>query len=508
MRLDEVTAVIITRGDLEHLMDERRAQFERLGMPCITIKAGDVFERYMAAERFVKTKVVFFQDDDVALTDEEIVTIIGRYKPGVLVCNMYDEWIEAMHYEDLAMVGLGAVCDVGLWIPAFQRWMEAYGELPDEGRLRFDCDFIFGVLTRYECYDFCGARISEAITPEASNENRLWRQPGQHERKYKTIEMARALRTVTGAVMTKNEADRIERAIESVAPLVTSIVLMDTGSTDDTISVAQKACDRLGLDFFLYHYEQVDTYDPRPPFRFDWARNQLIRFARNHGDYFLMFDADEEWIGDKELPPLQLDAMIVNYAGPLIIAHPRIIRSNFVCRFEGKVHAALVWDGMGRGITLENLSIVHHGDIGHGGDLADRLKKDIALLTEEIEDEHDVPHNLFMRAKAYEGLGEWEKARADFEARLAFPDEELEGTPAEQRYYSMYRLGVLLVEKFGKFAEGADALMTAWLFRPQRIESIRQLAIYLNAVADATPVPEHDMLFVHRDMYSSNPKEG
>ena len=491
----DVTALIITRGDVPELMAEREAQYERLGFAsCLIIKSPDVLTRWTSAERHVHTKAVFFQDDDVALADDDILAILGKYKPGVMIASMYDGWIEGMQYFDLALFGLGSVMDVGLWREPIARWTAAYPGAKDH--LDWDADFIVGVLGRWERYDFNG---EDAILPEASADNRLWRTPGQHERKYETIRMARDLRTMTGAVMALNEEDNIAAAIESVAPMVSSITLLDTGSTDRTIEVAGHTCDALDLEFHVYEAPFVDMAT---------TRNVLLEAARGHGDYFLMFDADEVWLGDKALPPLSLDVMIVNYAGTIQYGHPRIVNRNFPCWFEGKVHAALAWERDARGMTLEGLTIDHRGDLTHGN-IEERLRKDVRLLTEEIDAGNDVPHNTFMRAKAYEGLGDWEAARKDYEARLEHEDNPNDGgIPAEQRYYSRFRLGVLLVEKFGLFDQGADHLYSAWMDRRTRVETIRALARYLNAVADATPIPETDMLFVHRDEYNTTPKEG
>lgn len=153
-------------------------------------------------------------------------------------------------------------------------------------------------------------------------------------------------------------------------------------------------------------------------------------------------------------------------------------------------------------MTLPGLAINHHGDLTHG-DAEARLRKDIALLTTDLDAGVDPPHTVFMRAKAYEGLQEWELARADYEARL---EEQDEGS--EEQFYSAWRLGCLLIEKFGEFDMGADHLYSAWMNRRGRIESIRDLSRYLDAVADATPFPETDMLFVHRGAYTTTPKEG
>lgn len=483
----KVTALIITRGDLPELMDERIAQYARLGIELLVIESKDVLTRWTSAERFVKTPYVFFQDDDVALSDESILEIVGRARPDRIVASMYDEWVQGMGYHDLALVGLGAIVPVGLWHQALARWCAAYPGWKEN--LAWDADFIVGILTPYEWHDFGG---EAATLPEASADNRLWRQEGQHKRKTESMNMARALKTLTGALMVKDGEATVQAALASIRPMIDSLTVFDTGSTDHTLDIIRAFCEAEHLELHLIEGEFTNFAD---------SRNALLTEARKHGDYFLMFDADEVWVGDKELPPLALDVFMVNYSGPIRYGHPRIVRSGFDCWFEGRIHAALTWEKGANGGTLDDLLIEHHGDLTHGDQEA-RIRKDIALLLEDLDSGVDDKHTHFMLGKSYDGVAEWAKARNHYEARLEFEDEG-----SEEQYYAAWRLGCILIEKFSEFDQGADLLYSAWMNRRGRIESIRYLARYLNQVADATPIPETDMVFVHRDEYNTTSQQ-
>jgi hypothetical protein len=489
MKLSEVTALIITRGDLPERMVEREMQYKRLGIELLVIESPDVLTRWTSAERHVRTPYVFFQDDDVALTDEMITQIIAHGRDDRIVASMYEDWIQGMGYWDLALVGLGAIVPVGIWREAIARWTAAYPGAHEN--LKWDADFIIGILTPWERHDFGGEK---AILPEASADNRLWRQEGQLKRNVESMNMARALKTVVGAVMFgDNHADMIGDAIRSVAPMVNEFVFLSTveGNTA-TYEAATKAARELDKPYTTY----VRLFDNMAD-----SRNALIEKARLHGDYFLMFDSDEVWVGNKELPPLAMDVFMVNYSGPIRYGHPRIIRSGFDCRFEGRVHAAMTWDTPANGATLAGLTIEHHGDLTHGDQEA-RIRKDIALLQDDLAEGVDPKHTHFMLAKSYDGVAEWAKAREHYEARLTYDDEG-----SEEQYYSAWRLGCILIEKFGEFDQGADLLYSAWMNRRTRIESIRYLARYLNQVADATPIPDTDMVFVHRDEYNTTSQQ-
>ncbi|MDN3718133.1 glycosyltransferase family 2 protein [Roseibium salinum] len=78
-------------------------------------------------------------------------------------------------------------------------------------------------------------------------------------------------------IIARNEADRIARPIESVRGWVDEVVVIDSGSTDGTIAVAE----RLGAK--VVHNEWAG-YGPQKRFGEDQCRN----------DWLLNLDADEE----------------------------------------------------------------------------------------------------------------------------------------------------------------------------------------------------------------------
>ncbi len=83
--------------------------------------------------------------------------------------------------------------------------------------------------------------------------------------------------SISLCMIVKNEAEFTERCINSVKGLVDQIVVVDTGSSDNTVEIAK----RLGSE--AYHFEWVDDFSA--------ARNESLRHAK--GDWILVLDADE-----------------------------------------------------------------------------------------------------------------------------------------------------------------------------------------------------------------------
>jgi len=83
---------------------------------------------------------------------------------------------------------------------------------------------------------------------------------------------------LSGVVITKNEADRIERCVASMRPLCSEVIVLDSGSTDDTARIAQAAGARV---------ESMEWQG------FALQKNAAIAMARE--PWVLLLDADE-WL--------------------------------------------------------------------------------------------------------------------------------------------------------------------------------------------------------------------
>lgn len=93
---------------------------------------------------------------------------------------------------------------------------------------------------------------------------------------------------ISCTIITKNEVDRITRAIKSVGDLVDEIIVVDSGSTDGT----QALCESLGAKVF---HNEWPGYGPQKRYAEDLARNHII----------FNLDADE-WLSDELRAELKL----------------------------------------------------------------------------------------------------------------------------------------------------------------------------------------------------------
>ena len=102
------------------------------------------------------------------------------------------------------------------------------------------------------------------------------------------------------SMIVRNEAERLERCLASVAGFVDEMVLLDTGSTDDTVAIAAR-CGAV-----VHHLPWPGDFAP--------ARNEALQ--RVTGDWVLVLDADEMLNEQAKEPLRQLmadpDLLLIN----------------------------------------------------------------------------------------------------------------------------------------------------------------------------------------------------
>ena len=86
----------------------------------------------------------------------------------------------------------------------------------------------------------------------------------------------------------KNEEATLSKCLSSVKKFVNEIVILDTGSTDKTVSIAQ------GYGANVHHFEWCDNFSA--------ARNEALKYVT--GDWVLVLDADET-LAPETIPQLR-----------------------------------------------------------------------------------------------------------------------------------------------------------------------------------------------------------
>lgn len=111
--------------------------------------------------------------------------------------------------------------------------------------------------------------------------------------------------TISLCMIVKNEENVLERCLDSVSQLVEEIIIVDTGSTDQTREIARKFTDK------VYDFEWIDDFSA--------ARN--FAYEKATMDYQLWMDADDIILSEdrikfkelKEVLTLDTDVVMMRY---------------------------------------------------------------------------------------------------------------------------------------------------------------------------------------------------
>lgn len=221
----------------------------------------------------------------------------------------------------------------------------------------------------------------------------------------------------------RNESAIIERLLDSVADLVDDYVLVDTGSTDDTVARIRGH----RLKGVLMETTFVD---------FGTTRSFGLEMARlySSSDYLLLLDADmilrtmddgAEWLKSQ----LQEDVYdMVQRCGGLVYRNVRILRRTLDVRCVGATHEYYdLPSGCTRGIVP--LDKVWIEDVADGGCKADKFERDGRLLEASVRACPTDPRSVFYLAQTLYCLGEYRRSMTWYALRM-----QLGGFMDEVRY--------------------------------------------------------------------------
>lgn len=145
--------------------------------------------------------------------------------------------------------------------------------------------------------------------------------------------------TITLCMIVKNEERTLERCLLSAKDVVDEIVIVDTGSTDNTIKIAERFTSK------IYHFEWTNNFSD--------ARNFAMEKATS--DYILSLDADE-YFADQESKSMLLQPLTASYyflrirnmiRSGIVDTHSfvRLFRRKDGFKYEGAIHEQInFWD--------------------------------------------------------------------------------------------------------------------------------------------------------------------
>lgn len=204
--------------------------------------------------------------------------------------------------------------------------------------------------------------------------------------------------TIALVMIVKNEERTLKRCLESAINYVDEVIIVDTGSSDNTKQIASD----FGAKIFDYTWQQ------------DFAAARNFALTKSTSEWNLILDADEYISNDceriiQDFIHLQIKVIgkvkrIDSFKGTDGINYEQSYISRLVpkgCYYSGKIHEQIKSDLPRINVDIE---IQHDGYYEHN-----KSERNIPILQTVIEENPSDPYYYYQIAKEYRGLEDYEQ---------------------------------------------------------------------------------------------------
>jgi glycosyltransferase involved in cell wall biosynthesis len=264
--------------------------------------------------------------------------------------------------------------------------------------------------------------------------------------------------TLCLCMIVKDESKIIHRALRSVLDIIDYWCIVDTGSTDNTKEIILETLKDIPGE--LVESEWID---------FGHNRTEAIELADGKSDYILIMDADMVLLYNKDKPfkdSLLEDSYFIRYAGNLDYRQKMLVKSGLQWKYIGRTHEYI----RGEDKSSAELTSAKLNHIADGESRLIKLKRDLRILTEDIDIDPENPRNLIYLAHTHSSLGNFEEAERFYKERI-----ELGGAKEETWQAKLYL--ATLAEKTEKpFSKILELYLDAYNFMSSRAEPLYELS--------------------------------
>ena len=212
---------------------------------------------------------------------------------------------------------------------------------------------------------------------------------------------------VTLSMIVKNEEKYLRECLESVKDVADEIVIVDTGSTDKTIEIAEE------FNSKIFHFNWINDFSA--------ARNFAL--SKSKGDWILYLDADER-LSLESINELKRVTASSNKIGVKCLVNSidsvrknsqmmkyiRLFKNDSNIKFTGKAHEQIEDSLLQNSYKIidSNIEIIHFGYDVAEDKLKEKAKRNLTLLLEDYS-KGKTPYLAYQIANSYSVLGEKNK---------------------------------------------------------------------------------------------------
>lgn len=274
------------------------------------------------------------------------------------------------------------------------------------------------------------------------------------------------MKKICFCMIVKNESAVIRRVLESVKPILSSWVIVDTGSEDNT------------GDIILETLEGTDGHFVMHPWQgFGHARSLGLEIAHEYypDSFALILDADEVLQGDPRLVEGEADAFgIMMKSGNIHFKQLRMFKLSRPWQYVGVLHEFPTSPGSWSEAMTDAFHIGTSQD-GARSRNPSKYMDDAKLLLEAMKDPTTDPHLLpryqFYYAQSLRDAGDHRGAAEAYEKRAKMGS----GSNFEEVYVSLLEAGRAYC-RLGEGDRGLRLFYQAYWTYPARVEACKELA--------------------------------
>ena len=248
-------------------------------------------------------------------------------------------------------------------------------------------------------------------------------------------------------MMVKNEEESIKVSLESTKNYFDTIIILDTGSSDNTINVIQEFCKKNNQKLYL----KETSFKSFPE-----SRNDALEFAETvkEIEYLLLMDAGDEFQTDKskkEFYKIINDIPKNNNYGIVsqkwlhkndldIHSDIRFVRNHKNCRYDIKypVHERFK-DATDNIVNLNGIFLLYQNRNKYALSTEKRYKKDIELLLKAEPNKR----NLYFLAQSYMSIDDFENG---FVYNLKSYDKKENNVTDFDEKFTLVRIGFCAIQ--------------------------------------------------------------
>ena len=224
---------------------------------------------------------------------------------------------------------------------------------------------------------------------------------------------------ISVCMIAKNEEQNVELCLKPLKEAGFELIIIDTGSSDNTVSLAKKYTNH------VYHFTWLDDFSA--------ARNYAASLSSN--DWILVVDFDE-YSSHLNIDSLLLHMQVAETAIGTITRHnpchllsgQKSVMAEQVARFynkkyhqyEGIIHEQLFPKDKSEPQYLPvDATFYHHGYV-ENKNLTSKANRNLSLLLKALLSNANDPYLLYQTGKCYQILSDWKSACNYFDKGLSF----------------------------------------------------------------------------------------